>query len=686
MSLQDLNIKISYISYGDSNIVDSFINPCLNNSILYKRSVAYFSSKVFETISTGIANFIRNNGRIQLIISPELNEDDKNTIELGYMNRKSIIRDHVDKSFIEEINTLNDQNLEMLYILIAEEYLDIKIVTMNNFNSYHDKLGIFTDQENNNIVFFGSANSSKRGYSYNYEKIRVAKSWDTYDNLRVLDEIEEFDKLWNGQNKYVSVYEYKEAAKAHLIKVRRARQSLCNRQVKDEIILRDYQKEAIAAWKKNKYNGFFVMATGTGKTWTSIYALKEVLDKEEDIVVVVAPYKHLLKQWEHDIVKMFKDAKTILVSSENKNWENDIINEYIYTRYHGYRKLIIISTLVSFGMKKFHHAILKIPFDKILVVDEAHRFKNRNEIIKSEFKYKLGLSATPTNGKNNEEARKLLEFFGGKVFDLPIDEALKRKYLVPYNYYPIVVYATEYEEELFNSYSRKIAGCFNSKGICIDQDKLIKYSRARLRVLSTAENKMNNINQFIDRINELDHIVVYCGDGKIISENESNQNLKKYIEYVKGCLNNKGYKASQFTANEDMPTRMQRINSFNKGIITALVAIKCLDEGINIPSIKSALILSSNDDLREFIQRRGRILRLYEGKKEANIYDILVLPSGDNPTMAKIELRRAFEYAKLAKNYDDLYFELNNYLDEYGLNNDDVTINDEIEELKELDE
>lgn len=153
MSLQDLNIKISYISYGDSNIVDSFINPCLNNSILYKRSVAYFSSKVFETISTGIANFIRNNGRIQLIISPELNEDDKNTIELGYMNRESIIRDHVDKSFIEEINTLNDQNLEMLYILIVEEYLDIKIVTMNNFNSYHDKLGIFTDQENNNIVF-----------------------------------------------------------------------------------------------------------------------------------------------------------------------------------------------------------------------------------------------------------------------------------------------------------------------------------------------------------------------------------------------------------------------------------------------------------------------------------------------------------------------------------------------------
>ena len=215
------------------------------------------------------------------------------------------------------------------------------------------------------------------------------------------------------------------------------------------------------------------------------------------------------------------------------------------------------------------------------------------------------------------------------------------------------------------------------------KDKLMKY---KINSGIIEYGKIYNIDKFIDYIDDQDHTVVYCGDGKIFTENDNNQNLKKYIEYVKKCLNDKGYKASQFTSNEDMPTRIQRVNSFNKGIITALVAIKCLDEGINIPSIKNALILSSNDDLREFIQRRGRILRLYKGKKEANIYDILVLPSSFNPTMAKIELRRAFEYAKLAKNFRDIYPNLNKCLDEYGLNYDDVKINDEIEELKELDE
>ena len=125
-----------------------------------------------------------------------------------------------------------------------------------------------------------------------------------------------------------------------------------------------------------------------------------------------------------------------------------------------------------------------------------------------------------------------------------------------------------------------------------------------------------------------------------------------------------------------MQTRMQLVDAFNKGEISALAAIRCLDEGINIPSVKSALILSSNDDYREFVQRRGRILRTYKGKENATIYDVVVLPSHDLQSWAKIELRRFLEYARLSLNWDELKADLNEHLMQYNLTMDDIDVYD----------
>ncbi len=198
-----------------------------------------------------------------------------------------------------------------------------------------------------------------------------------------------------------------------------------------------------------------------------------------------------------------------------------------------------------------------------------------------------------------------------------------------------------------------------------------------------AEEKLYRINEIIMNIEEKDHFVVYCGDGKLFDDNGEEI---RHIQQVKRILNSNDYKASQFTAKETMNDRMQLVDAFNKGEISALAAIRCLDEGINIPSIKSALILSSNDDYREFVQRRGRILRLYAGKEYANIYDVLVLPSGGMTEWAKIELRRFHEYAKLAKNYDDLSEKFESYLIQYGLNMKDVDVYDYEEMEEDIDE
>ena len=194
-----------------------------------------------------------------------------------------------------------------------------------------------------------------------------------------------------------------------------------------------------------------------------------------------------------------------------------------------------------------------------------------------------------------------------------------------------------------------------------------------------ADEKINNLPSFLDVIDDKDHLVVYCGDGRLF--NDEDESIR-HIDFVKGIVNNSGFKASQFTASEDIKERMDLVDDFNEGKLTALAAIRCLDEGINIPSIKSALVLSSNDDYREFVQRRGRILRLYKNKKMATIYDIVVLPSRETPKWAEIELRRFYEYGHLATNWEDLktrYYEL---LDEYSLEFSEVNIfsNEDLED------
>lgn len=673
MGLKDLDIKKSYISCGDENIAKSFLVPALKHTKLYQRSVGFFSSSVFEPILDGVVALARNGGNIQLIASPRLNEEDIQAITLGYEKRDAIIQNAFTRDFIAEVEGFDEIRLQVLIDLIAKGTLDIRIAVTDTVGIYHDKLGILEDFNGNVVVFYGSANSSASGYQKNYEKIRTVKSWIEADAESIADEQEEFRSLWDGTNPFVKVYPYRESAKANLLTVLERKQSGSGAKSNAPIQLRDYQKEAITAWVNNDYHGFYVMATGTGKTWTAIFSAKELLEKHPAMVVICAPYKHLVRQWADDVVKTFPDAKLIMVSSENPQWEQQINHEVIRKKYNPNNQIIIISTIASFKMDRFMSALRKSKDDKLLIVDEAHRFSDRPEELKNDFKYMLGLSATPFSGTSAQKGMELMEFFGGQVFNLPIEVALERGFLVPYYYHPIYVYATEDEEGKFRYHTQRILSCFKNNR-CINPDLLVKSLRNRLRVISMAEAKQTQIDEIINRISERDHFVVYCGDGRLF-DNNSGEELR-HIQSVKRVLTAHGFKSSQFTATENMAVRMELVDAFNKGEISAMAAIRCLDEGINIPSIKSALILSSNDDYREFVQRRGRILRKYNNKAFANIYDVIVLPAHDMQGWAKIELRRFHEYARLALNWADLELELQSQLALYGLAVEDVDVYD----------
>ena len=682
MSFKDLDIKISYISCGDENIAKSFLVPALKETKLYQRSVGFFSSGVFEPIIDGIVTLARNSGKIQLIASPKLSSGDVAAINEGYRQRDEVLESTFSNDFIDAISGLNDDQLKLLATLISHEVLDIKIAVTKTLGDYHDKLGILEDFDGNILVFYGSSNSSLNGYQDNYEKIRVVKSWDESQRSSIEDEKKEFDSLWNDTNPFVCVYDYKESAKKHIIQVITEREKAKENGQVEPVELRDYQEDAIAAWVNNNYRGFYVMATGTGKTWTAIYSAKKLIEDNPSMIVICAPYKHLIRQWYDDIEKVFPDAKIIMVSSENPSWETQIKQEIIRGRYKLGHQIILISTIKSFNQERFNDAINKSMEEKLLIVDEAHRFTKRTPEIQQQFKYMLGLSATPYSGSSAKKGLELMKFFGGQVFSLPIEEALG-KFLVNYYYRPIYVEATEEEEHLFRYHSQKIASCFRNN-VCINPELLAKSLRNRLRVISMADAKKTEIDRIFDQIEEKDHFIVYCGDGKLFDD-DANEEVR-HIRFVKGILDKHGYRPSQFTAKENMQERIDLVDQFNKGNITAMAAIRCLDEGINIPSIKSALILSSNDDYREFVQRRGRILRKYAGKETATIYDVIVLPSDDMQTWAKIELRRLLEYGRLSLNFDEIEPELNELCDRYGLTFDDIDVYDFDDVEETLDE
>lgn len=681
MTFKEFAIEKSYINRGSNNFLDSLLKPALREAAYYRRSVGFFSSSVFSLLLNSLPSFIRNNGKIHLIVSPELSNDDIKAIQLGYEKKSDLLKRRFLEDFDAEIRLFDDVGLDTLAELVARGILDVKVASVkNDFGIYHDKLGILTDKVGNNVVFYGSPNSSANAYLNNYEKIRVVRDWIQGEGEAVRDEISEFDSMWENRNPYLEVFDFMESVRECILVVKEERSR--GKKVKDPIELYDYQKDAIQAWVDKGFRGFYVMATGTGKTWTAIYSAKRLLEEHKCLIVIAAPYKHLVRQWAEDVNKLFPDAETVLISSENPQWYTISTRLVLSQQYHPEKQIILITTIKSFYSAKFEKVINLSDEEKLLIVDEAHRFTQRPENLRRAYSYMLGLSATPINGKQNESGIALLDFFGGLAYNLPIEEALERNFLVHYNYFPVYVTATSAEEENFNAISSNMAGCFRD-GVLIDRERFVKYVRARLRIMGMAEEKLARIKTFVDQIKEKDHFVVYCGDGRLFDEQDEEI---RHIQFVQNQMDDMGIRTSQFTANENMDRRMELVDMFNKQEIDALVAIRCLDEGINIPSIKSALILSSNDDYREFVQRRGRILRKYKGKKSADIYDVVVLPSAMCPKMAIIELRRYYEYAKLALNKEERLVELQTLLSQYGLRLEDIMFNTDLEVEVDLDE
>ena len=675
MSLKDLDIKVEYRS-KHIDIATSFYIPLLTEACMYKRAVAYFSSSSLLEISVGICNLAKRRGKIKLVTSPCLSEEDIEAIKKGYAKRDEIIKKALLSKLEEAKDDFERDRLDLLANLIATNVLEIKIILIDNgIGIFHEKLGIIEDDFGNKVAFSGSMNESETAFKKNYETIDVFCNWKIGDEAsRFEKKFEAFKNLWVGNDDGVIIIDFPELSQEIIKKYKRKEQpdfSIDQREylscsiekkrgevleikIPNEYKLRDYQEEAIEKWVENGYRGIFDMATGTGKTLTALGAIARISEnlKGKLGVIIVCPFQHLVEQWVEDIVKF--NIKPIIgySYSPQKNWKNRLKLAVQTLKYDDINSFFcFICTNATFSNEEIQKLFKRIKKPLLLIVDEAHNLgaTNIRKTLTEQYTYRLALSATFDRHMDEEGTSILYNFFGKKIIEYSLGRAIEEKMLTPYDYYPIVVYLTERELNEYNELSKKI-----KKETRIDEKGKVYFSKLgemllieRSRIVAGATNKIKTLKKELQKYKEENNILVYCGATNILREEEessiTDEKDIRQIDAVKKMMYRElKMKVDRFTANESIKERMEIKDRFISGKIQAIVAIKCLDEGVNIPDIKIAFILASTTNPKEYIQRRGRVLRIAPNKEYAEIYDFITLPR--DLREAKILSKEKLEY------------------------------------------
>lgn len=691
--LRNVDLKLQYRTDDEEDILQIFYIPILSNAILYKRAVGYFSSSVLIKLSLGITELLKSGGKMQIIASPELSKEDVQAIKKGYESKESIIEKAVVRSITPPITVEDKERYNYLAFLISENKLEIKIALVddNDIGIYHEKIGIIEDISGDMIAFTGSANETASALVINFESIDVFKSWASLSDCeRVRLKNNNFNKLWNNETKKLKVYDFTDAFRSELIKYKKNEyidEKLLYKntyikedqnlfvikekypRIPDDFIIRDYQINAINAWRNNNYKGLLNMATGTGKTLTALTALTTLWNelKSKLAIIIVCPYTHLVEQWSEDVIKFNMDPLICHSSSKNSNWKDKILK--IIKRYNLniLKNICILVTNSTYKTNYFQNCIVNINTNVLFIVDEAHNvgsneFKNK---LNKKFEYRLALSATPHRHFDEEGTKVLLDYFSKEVFYFGLQEAIEKGFLTKYYYYPIFVYLddNEFEEyfELSIKISKLVYDLNNDTSDITQIAKTLMIKRAK--ILAGAKSKLKALKELMTNKRDSYYNLIYCGATYI--EDDIDNDSKRQIEAVTNLLGNDlGMRISKFTAEEKLDERENIINSFGSGnSLQGIAAIKCLDEGVNIPSIQNAYILASSTNPREYIQRRGRVLRKYPGKIFAYIYDFITLPRTFSQislldesflkydlSIIKREMSRAKEFAELAIN------------------------------------
>lgn len=671
--LRDIKYKPSYSKAFD-DIASEFYLPTMREANRYDRATGYFSSSIYLLCWSSLKDFINRGGVIRLLCSPYLSEADQQAIDEGKESFSSASEEQ-ERLFKEFQDIFSKDELSaperVLACLISSGKIEIKIAVGKEDPNrlFHDKVGVFFSGDDA-VAFRGSINETFKGLSDdgNFESFDVFTNWGQgNDKERTDGIISEFERIWDNKAEKIRALEIPQSIKTlvrkHAISGKAWEESV------DEVVVslsnakkwaadkspkgkkpREHQWKALDNWAKQGYRGIFEHATGSGKTYTAICAIKKEIDAFHPVLVLV-PSVGLLNQWRTEIEANIHDEEIhyLLCGDGNNDWRNNNALR-TWTRPNSSRKRIIIATMDTASSFEFRSRIVQSP-ELLVVGDEVHRMGSagNQEFFSVNAGKRLGLSATPKRYRDEQGTRAIISYFGD-IIQPPytLQDAIKAGVLTRYFYHPTTVKLTDSEQQEWNDISKKISEIYARIQSSKDGDeglqkKIDKLLIERSRITKNASGKLQLALKIIQQYyhDEPKHKwIVYCDNHVQLSD-------------VLSLLRKNNYRAYEYHSRLDKEKQRATLDYFAKvgGII---VSIKCLDEGINIPSASHALILASSQNPREYIQRRGRVLRLSEGKHFAYIFDAIVLPDNieENDKYDRIvatELARAIQFGEGAE-------------------------------------
>lgn len=693
------NLKIRYRSPMD-DVISKFYVPVLSDTRIYDRAVGYFSSSVLLSYIDGLENFVKNNGTMRLLISPFLSIKDEEAL-VSSTKPEKMISESINELFKSYRINGNETEIatQILCKLIQEGCLQIKIVAPRNLNGlFHEKVALFYDNDGMVIATEGSNNETYSAMKENLEAFSVFRSWIQGQDQFIEQYQKDFDQTWHnqlGQYKTISLneavnseilqsYKTDESVENLYQKIRKIRDGTGqnNKNIDSKISLKftpyDYQVEASEKWLANK-KGIIAFATGTGKTKMAIYSIDQLIQREDKkIFVVVVPDKTLVNQWADNDLSVYWDD-IIKCFSDNANWKTQVrrkIKKFQAGQIDN--PLFIVTTIDTFKRSKkrddMHNLLKRFNKEYVFIADECHRFGTDSglNMLPTEVEWRMGLSATPEIYMSPEKTERLFKYFGGIIATYPLEKAIENKKLTPYEYHPIITHLNDKEKESYRDLTHRLIKMLGN----VDEDswdglspqaQMLLFNRAR--IVYGAADKLTQLDNLLNTVTETKNMLVYCGATSLTDDNteiehENYQESIRQIDLVTNKLIDHHYVPARYTKDEDGEERKDRIRWFEEGVINVLVAIKALDEGVDIPQIDTGVILASSGNPREFVQRRGRMLRTYPGKEKATIYDMVVLDD-EFEGINKTEIKRIFEFSKDALNAEELMDEYEQQFDMY---------------------
>ncbi len=550
---------------------------------------------------------------MRLVASPVLSQDDVLAIREGYRQREEVISESLLRSLEVPVPDPVRDRLHFLAWLISEGRLDIKIAVVDDdrgFGIYHEKTGIFLDEEKNYVVFTGSANESIGGLISNFESIDVYRSWIPADQERIGPKLIDFENLWHDRTQNLHVLPFPDAARRALIQLRPdqkptkdpeedasyrviERSAQNTPQIPETLQLRQYQKDAVRAWFTRNGRGTWRMATGTGKTITVLalvaHLYRTMRQHERPLVVIVlCPFQHLVTQWSDEARRFGIDP--VLCFQSRDLWFPKFMSRIVACDLGQLDFTMAIVTNATFQGQPFQEALGRIRFELLVIADEVHNVGSPRlrDLLPDSADYRLALSATPERWYDEAGTQAIFDYFGPVVFEIDLAEAIRVGALTKYQYCPQLVNLTSEELEQYVSIteqiSRIVATGSDDAELQVDgaDGQLKRLLIRRARLLASAGNKLSRLRGLMEPLRESSHNLVYCGDGRTqyLPEMEDIRQLDATVHLLGRDLR---MSVNSYTAETYLDDRADLRQRFARGELQALVAIRCLDEGVDIP-------------------------------------------------------------------------------------------------------